>query len=172
MSEEKDQASETETESNEPDSSASEAVSTVSTDMAINETLDNLDTGTLQAIVKKLRGENAKARVDRKEARDILAKIQEEKDLADSTAKRQVIDLTRKLLAIEFNIKEDLVEFIGEDSPDKMRERAEKLSKGGSAASEAKADSYKPTDMFAGRKAPAPKTMTGGELLRSLIQGN
>lgn len=114
-------------------------VEPVGTDRAINASLDEIEDPTeLRAIVKKLRGENAKRRT---EDSALKAQIEEynqwkqsqmtelEKTQAQLNEVKGLLKQTEiDKIKLEFSLDEDDLELVADDDLDRMRAKAEKLT--------------------------------------------
>lgn len=148
--------------------------------LEVDEDVDIDDPAELKKLVKKLRRENAAKRVKGKEIEDAaqqwkkhldaqkteLEKAQERAKELEAEIELARIEKLQHLIAKEFELDEDLEEFITGADEKEMRKKAEKLaekavSKPASSAS----------DLSAGRRGAhlAPKRGEGGKFLESLV---
>lgn len=108
------------------------------TNDSINASLDDIDDPVvLKKMLKKVRGEAARNRVEKN---DVAAKLKEYEDWKDSQrselekankraeeAEAKVLETLKKSIAKEFDIDEDLQEFLVGSTEDEIRAKAQKL---------------------------------------------
>lgn len=157
----------------------------VDTDKSINASLEEIDDpDTLKQMVKKLRGENAKARTKNKDEAAQLAEFQTWKESQMSelekaqnraeTSEKRIQELARKLIFTEFGLEQDddvAVEYVT-GTEEEMRAKAERYSArvGGKPSGGAPTNDGLVPELF---KVPGGKPVTakkddGGEFLTFL----